>query len=429
MQGLAATIICELGPSSVGTPRMAPYTPARAALLVVLLVIPSSVITPAGGARTPPPGLRPAANRTAARRGGDPAATATEQQHPRPGLRRPRVVGWYEPPFTKSTNNATDWLLDGFPWHVYTHVRVFHTDTIHLSRSGHARCGPQHPTQYRRFLAHARKQGVKVLGGSPNGFAVRAVFDALFDLGNRTFWDGYRAAVLATLGDAVRECGLDGLEFDYEWADDSLGKYGLIDPEKATAFTRLMAEIKTALGPNRTVSCDVDVWGYHHAYYAFQLWPNADAAMVNAGALDWVNTMSYHWTRDGDLGPWEKDAFVMHGVWGFDKERVNIGVPWYATKGDPAKNQGGPSWRLLSRGCPNVAPDVNTCGDYVFIGKRMNERLGRFIGENGWGGVFPWAGTYDDIATAENATARNNSLTPWLAAGLASGVRAAAAGV
>ena len=72
------------------------------------------------------------------------------------------------------------------------------------------------------------------------------------------------------------------------------------------AFTRLMAEIKTALGPGRTVSCDVDVWGYHHAYYAFQLWPNADAAMVNAGALDWVNTMSYHWNKGGaDYAPIE----------------------------------------------------------------------------------------------------------------------------
>ena len=50
--------------------------------------------------------------------------------------------------------------------------------------------------------------------------------------------------------------------------------------------------------------------------------------------------------------------------------------------------------------------------------KAMNERFGRFVAEKGWGGVFPWAASFDDVAEAEGAVARNNSLAPWLARGL-----------
>ena len=70
-----------------------------------------------------------------------------------------------------------------------------------------------------------------------------------------------------------------------------------------------------------------------------------------------------------------------------------------------------PTWQGLSPLCPNIDPEENICEDIVFVGKKMNYKLGKWIQQEGFGGAFPWAANYDSIQF-------NNSLVEWLAAGL-----------
>ena len=70
-----------------------------------------------------------------------------------------------------------------------------------------------------------------------------------------------------------------------------------------------------------------------------------------------------------------------------------------------------PIWAGLSPKCPNINPNLNICNGITFVGKKMNEKLGILIRENGFGGVFPWAANYDSVQY-------NNSLVKWLGKGL-----------
>ena len=72
-----------------------------------------------------------------------------------------------------------------------------------------------------------------------------------------------------------------------------------------------------------------------------------------------------------------------------------------------------PTWGGLSALCPNIHPSLNTCADTMFVGKEMNERIGKWIKAEGLGGAFPWALNYDSIQF-------NNSLVAWLTKGMSS---------
>ena len=60
-------------------------------------------------------------------------------------------------------------------------------------------------------------------------------------------------------------------------------------------------------------------------------------------------------------------------LWGIDRKRVNLGLPYFSTK----FWQGGraePTWQGLSHHCPNVNPLQNTCNGTVFVGKQMENK-------------------------------------------------------
>ena len=70
-----------------------------------------------------------------------------------------------------------------------------------------------------------------------------------------------------------------------------------------------------------------------------------------------------------------------------------------------------PTWNKLSNLCPNININENICKNISFIGKKMNENIGKLIRKYNLGGVFPWAANYDSIK-------HNNSLINWLYKGL-----------
>jgi hypothetical protein len=221
-------------------------------------------------------------------------------------------------------------------------------------------------------------------------------------------------------GCAVLKSARGVAEFDYEGGP--YGSDGIIPAANATAFTVLLAEVKQALGgcrgcqPGKVVSCDIGVWGLSQGSYPMELFtPWVNVSMLNAGAFDFVNTMSYHdGDGSGNIGPYSKDGFVLHELWGIDKQRVNIGVPFFyfnqTTSVKPAYT-GEPCWSSLNDLCPDIPPDDNNCSGIIFPGKQMNYNIGAWIYKAGFGGVFPWAANYDTIHN-------NNSLAAWLNRGM-----------
>ena len=96
----------------------------------------------------------------------------------------------------------------------------------------------------------------------------------------------YRAQYLKTIGAAVAECQLDGLEFDWEPLNLCSADYPkncTITPEHAHEFTVLLAEIKVAMGPGKLVSEDVGVWGLTQGSYPLKTTPWVNVTMLNRG--------------------------------------------------------------------------------------------------------------------------------------------------
>jgi len=216
---------------------------------------------------------------------------------------------------------------------------------------------------------------------------------------------------LKSIGRAASDCNIDGIEVDYEWHDTNWGKIGLIPPKLSTIYTQLLADIKRALGPGKIVSADISIWGVGPGNYLLGFEPWVNVSMLNRGEIDFVNTMSYHWNKNGNLWSWKKDMFFTGDLWGMDKRRVNIGIPYFSmNRTQDLKIYNEPIWAGLSPLCPNISPAENRCAGITFIGKKMNEQLGRLIRTNGFGGVFPWGLNYDSIQF-------NNSLVVHLMRG------------
>ena len=304
------------------------------------------------------------------------------------------VVGWW----LGSPNNPT-FPIEKLNWGVYTHIR--YGSPLHHP-NGTVYCN-QTDYDFQRVLKLAHSHNVKVQWGC----GVPNIHDVLWNQDKTYLWDNY----IDTIGDAVRECGADGIELDYEFQDSKYMKLGVVTPKESTHYSQFLADIKSAIGPDKLVSADVSIWGIAPGNYLLGVLPWVNATMLNRGDFDFINTMSYHWNKEGDIWPWEKDGWFID-KWGIDRNRVNIGIPYYSinrTKDGKTYNE--PIWEGLSPKCPNVDPYQNVCDGVVFVGKDMNYRIGKWIKESGFGGVFPWAGNYDSCKY-------NNSLVEWLGRGL-----------
>ena len=315
------------------------------------------------------------------------------------------MVGWW----VGSADNPL-FSIEQLNWDAYTHIR-FGGPLHHLN--GTVYCNKTDYT-FQRVLKLAHSHDVKVQWGG----GVEYIHDILWNPEKVYLRDNY----INTIGDAVRECGADGIELDYEFGDSKHMDLGIVTYDESTHYSQFLADIKTSLGPGKIVSADVSIWGIAPGNWILGVLPWVNATMLNRGDFDFINTMSYHWNKNGDLWSWEKDAWFIDR-WGIDRNRVNIGIPYFSmnwTKDFIDKESGfrwgrkvynEPTWGGLSPLCPNIDPKENVCDGVVFVGKDMNYRLGKWLQEEGFGGVFPWAANYDSYKN-------NNSLVNWLYRGI-----------
>ena len=301
-----------------------------------------------------------------------------------------RVVGWY---------NGDQSGISNIPWDKYTHIvtgfpiqhpngsiACNHNDTI---------------TQTIIELAHENNRVVQWRNSID---VIQAVF-------NNSSGE-YRENFLNSLSGAMDDCNIDGIEFDFEWHYQFLDKIGIILPKYADMYTDFLADVKSHI-PNRIVSADIGVWGCCDVSdgYPLGMLPWINATKFNAGAFDFVNSMSYHKPKDLSIDRWFVDALVMDKLWKFNLSNVNLGVPYFGVNESFFKIHSEPTWASYSHYCPNMPEDQNVCNGITFVGKELNYMLGYVSVELGFGGVFPWTLNYDSF---EN----NNTLIDYLYNGI-----------
>lgn len=221
-------------------------------------------------------------------------------------------------------------------------------------------------------------------------------------------WDNnhiLRNNFLQTIPQAMNKCEIDGIQVDYEFGD-RIKNLGIVSSFESTVYSKFLSDLKKVI-PNKTVSADVSIWGIDTGEWILGILPWINATMLNNGEFDYINTMSYHWSRFGSIWDWKKDAFFID-LWGIDRSRVNIGIPYFSID---KKNSEEPTWGSLSKFCSNITFTSNVCNNITFVGKKMNYKLGQWIKKEGFGGVFPWALNYDSY---------NDSLAQWLYQGVIS---------
>ena len=103
--------------------------------------------------------------------------------------------------------------------------------------AGHASCDKDD-------LLTARLVGLATQHGSIVQWGPGAGVDA-YMLMNNASWAQFRKNYMATIGKAAADCGVGGIEFDYEGGP--FGSDGIIPAANATAFSVLLADVKQAL--------------------------------------------------------------------------------------------------------------------------------------------------------------------------------------
>ena len=258
------------------------------------------------------------------------------------------IEGWY-------VNNNSG--LNNFPWEYYTHI---HNYEPVVDENGFAHCDKNN-TDMINLIDIAHKHDTKFIWGL--GLDLHKV---LWE-NNETMGNNY----LSTIGKAMDDCNIDGIEADYEWGDiNKFTKIGIVNHERSTIFTTFLSNVKKNINPNKTVSCDVGVEGINGDSFPLEIFPWINVTMLNNGDIDYINLMSYHW-RKNDINPWEHDIFMFHKLWGIDKNRINLGIGFYHIEVFNNKNG-------------------------LKINKNIAGKLGMFIKNENIRGAFIFASTYDN---------------------------------
>lgn len=311
------------------------------------------------------------------------------------------MIGWFV------NGNGCGMTPDTFPFELYTHVLV---GQVNVFENGTAWCNTD-DLVLKRFVELSATNNIKIM--------VREGIPAtvMFNLTNDNTMDSYRANYLASVGSALNACGVNGgIEFDYEFDTNPtpFGATGYVTDEESTKYTQFMSEVRTALGPGKQVGCDMGVFGFDRISYPLMLKPWVNVSMVNSGKIDYVNLMSYHsndntlpWFHtDQTIFPWQSDVFHVTSLWGFNANRINLGIPNYYYN----KTHNQPLWCELSSQCPNINPVSSNCQGIRIVSKKQNYNIGKYIKEKGLRGAMPWAANYDSLL-------HNNTMAKWVRAG------------
>lgn len=308
------------------------------------------------------------------------------------------TVGW----FIENSGCGTQMTPDTFPFEYYTHVLVGH---VNVSANGTATCDSVDPT-LKRFVELSKSHDIKIM--------VREGIPAtiMYNLTTGDSMANYRTNYLASIKNALNQCGVNGgIEFDYEFDTTLIGITGYVSEYESMKYTQFLSDIKVALGPDKQVGCNIGIWGFGRSSFPLMLKPWVNVSMVNDGAIDYVNIMSYHgndntlpWIHnDQSILPWEIDAQIVTNIWGFKANKINIGVPNYYFN----KSFNEPLWCNLSEKCQNIDPSSTICQEIHIVSKMQNYNIGKYIKEKGFRGALPWAANYDSLT-------HNNTMVKWI---------------
>ena len=290
-----------------------------------------------------------------------------------------RVIGWYDG-FPSLSSPL-------FPWETYTHLRVHGPMMI----GNQAFCNH---TQMDGIVDMARKHNVSVLWDQ----GINASYIVQKETPEE-YWD--------TIGKAVQDCNIDGIEVDLETLPDSIG---LVSPRQANKYSLWLSKLRKTI--QKPVGCDISLPGIGLGNWILGWLPWINVTMLNKGEFDWVSTMSYHWNKNNNIFAWEKDVWVLKNVWKIDPQRINLGIGYFSKRWgkDPFRLMEEPTWQSLSSKCPNVSLNQTICDDVLFVSKKMNYDLGKLIRKEKIGGMFPWMIDYDSYQN-------NNTLSKYLIEG------------
>ena len=282
---------------------------------------------------------------------------------------RPRVLGWYDghPPLTSPL----------FPWDTYTHLRY---GAPLLFSDGHVKCNQTLMLPV-TTLAHQHNVSVLWAPALPGSFITEGTTP-------ERYWD--------TIGSAVDACHVDGIEVDYE----HVGALGIVTPDMSNRYSEWLAKLRRTI--RKPVGADLSLPGIAPGNYPLGWAPWVNITMLNRGDFDYINTMSYHWSREGSTWAWKKDIWVLLKGWGVEPSRINLGVPLFSKRGPGGAE---PTWGALSPRCPNAPLTQTTCDGVLVVSKQMMLDLGHLVWKHGLGGLFPWMIDYDSY-TDHNTLAR-----------------------
>lgn len=238
----------------------------------------------------------------------------------------------------------------------------------------------------------------------------RAAFDVPLIFNNTNSSQYMVKKYLGSIGTAMNNCNIDGIEFDFEWGSTKWN-LGLIPEKEVDIYTDFLTDVKNSVG-DLLVSADIGTWGLFPNGWVIGFLPWLNVTKFNNGPIDFVNVMSYHWNRDGSIYEWEKDVAILRDVWGYDMAKVNLAIPYFSMNYSGFKIHSEPLWSTLSKSCPNAKPSQTVCDEIVYVSKDMNYRIGKLAVENKFRGLFPWALNYDSYE--EN----NNTLVQWAYSGV-----------
>jgi hypothetical protein len=299
------------------------------------------------------------------------------------------VIGW----FVKDADTRMNYT--NVPYKYYTDIV---TSCPVILDNGTAVCNKS-DTYLKNFVSEAHKNNVSFVWR--DGMTAQNLRNVIFN----SSWLQYRNNYINSINKAMQDCDIDGLETDFEF------EIGFCTHNQAVVYTEFLRSIKLKLPPNKTVGACMGVYGMSEGSFPLMTTPWLDPDMVNNGAIDYINMMSYHWPNSGDITPWDYDIYYYVEKWGFNPAMLNLGVPYFNLNGSLSRGGNEPLWRDLSDKCPNMDPTLSFCDGITVVNKEQNYQIGYSAKCSGFRGVFPWAANFDSLQ-------HDNLLVSWLYAGL-----------